>query len=205
MSFPAGTGAAAGLASCHVCWKLAPEDERHCPRCGAKLHLRTPDSLARTLALVVTATILYIPANVLPIMVTDTLVMTEQTTILGGVVLLWNLGSYPVAAVIFFASIFIPSSKLLILYGLCWSVWSGHAAGPQQRTLLYRIIEFIGKWSMIDVFVVAVLVALIRLGGVLTIQPGPAVVAFGAVVALTMIAAEGFDTRLIWDKALADE
>jgi paraquat-inducible protein A len=164
------------------------------------MHVRNPDSVVRTLALLVTACILYIPANVLPIMTTDQLGRSVDSTILGGVVLLWNMGSYPVAGVIFFASVMVPVSKLLIMFALCWSVLSGHAKAARQRTTLYRITEFIGKWSMIDVFVVAVLVVLIRLGGILVIQPGVAAVAFAGVVAVTMVAAEGFDPRLIWDK-----
>ena len=199
MSYPANTAAAQGLALCHTCGHLDRAELHHCSRCGDGLHLRKTDSLQRALALLFTAVILYIPANVLPIMTTEQLGRSIDSTIMGGVVLLWNLGSYPIAGIIFFASVMVPISKLLIMFALCWSVATRHTAAPRQRTVLYRVTEFIGKWSMIDVFVVAVLVALIRLGGILTIQPGIAAVAFAGVVAVTMIAAEGFDTRLIWD------
>lgn len=200
MAFPAGTAAAEGLACCHVCCKLAPESLHRCPLCGASLHLRKPDSLQRTIALVVTASLLYIPANLLPIMTTNQLGRPIDSTILGGVVLLIHHGSYPIAAVIFIASVLVPTSKLLALSWLCWSVSRRHATSHKQRTRLYRATELVGKWSMTDVFVVAILVALIQLGGLLRITAGPAAIAFGGVVIVTMLAAESFDPRLIWDQ-----
>ncbi len=199
-SFPAGSAAAEGLACCHVCFKLAPAERHECPRCGASLHFRLPDSLQRTVALLATATLLYIPANVLPIMTTAQLGQEIESTILGGVVLLVHHGSYPIAAVIFIASVLVPISKLLSLSWLCWTVSRRHAATHQERTRLYRATELVGKWSMTDVFVVAILVALIQLGGIIRITPGPASVAFGGVVIATMLAAESFDPRLIWDQ-----
>lgn len=198
--FPAGTAAAEGLACCHVCTKLAPADLHDCPRCGASMHLRKPDSLQRTIALVVTASLLYIPANVLPIMTTDQLGRATDSTIIGGVVLLIHHGSYPIAAVIFIASVLVPISKLFSLSWLCWSVARRHPTSHQERTRLYRATELVGKWSMTDVFVVAILVALIQLGGLLKITAGPAAIAFGGVVIVTMVAAESFDPRLIWDQ-----
>jgi paraquat-inducible protein A len=198
-AFPARCAAAEGLACCHTCYKLAPETAHACPRCGAALHLRTPDSLQRTLALLVTASILYIPANVLPIMTTEQLGRSIDSTILGGVILLVDMGSYPVAAVIFVASVLVPLGKLFTLYWLCWSVHRNHLGSRRERTRLYRITEFIGRWSMVDVFVVTVLVALIQLGGLLRITPGAAAMAFGGVVIVTILAAESFDSRLIWD------
>jgi paraquat-inducible protein A len=200
MAFPAGSAAAEGLACCHVCCKLAPESLHRCPLCGASLHLRKPDSLQRTIALVVTASLLYIPANLLPIMTTNQLGRPIDSTILGGVVLLIHHGSYPIAAVIFIASVLVPTSKLLALSWLCWSVSRRHATSHKQRTRLYRATELVGKWSMTDVFVVAILVALIQLGGLLRITAGPAAIAFGGVVIVTMLAAESFDPRLIWDQ-----
>jgi paraquat-inducible protein A len=143
--------------------------------------------------------ILYIPANVLPIMLTDQPGRTVESTIMGGVVLLWNMGSYPVASVIFIASVMVPLAKMIALAVLLWSVARKHEMGARERTTLYRITEFIGRWSMIDVFVVAILVALIHLGGLLVIRPGPAALAFAGVVIVTMLAAESFDSRLIWD------
>jgi len=199
-AFPAGSAAAQGLASCHVCYKLAPASSGDCPRCGAALHLRIRDSLQKSFALLVTATILYIPANLLPIMITAQLGTEIESTILGGVILLWEMESYPVASVIFIASVMVPVGKMLALYWLCWSVARGHESSRQQRTRLYRWTEFIGRWSMVDVFVVTILVALIHLGGVMMITPGTASIAFGGVVIVTMLAAESFDPRLIWDQ-----
>jgi paraquat-inducible protein A len=198
--YPAGTAAAAGLACCHICSKLSPATMHQCPLCGAALHVRMTDSLQRTMALVFTAVLLYIPANLLPIMTTSQLGTPEPSTILGGVVILIHHGSYPIAAVIFIASVLVPTGKLIAITWLCWSVARGHKTSHQQRTKLYRVTEFVGKWSMTDVFVVAILVALIQLGGLLSITAGSAAIAFGGVVVVTMIAAESFDPRLIWDQ-----
>jgi paraquat-inducible protein A len=198
--YPLGTAAAEGLATCHTCRKLAPAANHKCPRCGSSLHLRTTDSLQRTIALVVTATLLYIPANILPIMTTTMLGTAEPSTILGGVVLLIHHGSYPIAAVIFIASVMVPTGKLISITWLCWSVARKQKTSQQQRTRMYRVTEFVGKWSMTDVFVVAILVALIQLGGLLSITAGSAAIAFGGVVVVTMVAAESFDPRLIWDQ-----
>lgn len=200
MSFAAGTAAAEGLACCHTCCKLSNGSLHRCPRCGAALHQRTPASLQRTVALLVTATLLYIPANVLPIMTTSQFNRPVESTILGGVVILIHHKSYAIAAVIFIASVMVPISKLLALSWLCWSVKRGQNANHRDRTRLYRVTELVGKWSMTDVFVVAVLVALIQLGGLLRITAGAAAIAFGGVVIVTMLAAESFDSRLIWDQ-----
>jgi paraquat-inducible protein A len=195
----AATAAGRGLASCHLCCKLAAADVEHCPRCGAHMHQRKVDSLQRTLALLVTATILYVPANIYPIMITDQFGTSIESTILGGVVLLINLGSWPVALVIFVASVMVPLAKFFALYYLAWSVRRHPASGHRQRTLLYTLTELIGKWSMVDVFVVAILVALVHLGGFLVIRPGIAAVSFAGVVIVTMLAAHSFDPRLLWD------
>ena len=194
------TAASEGLASCHICCKLAPVTEHSCPRCGAAMHLRKSNSLQRTLALLITATILYIPANIYPIMITETLTEVEYSTILGGVILLINLGSVPVAAVIFIASVVVPSAKLIALFYLVWSVDHLPQRDHRRRTRLYHAAEFIGKWSMTDVFVVAILVALVHLGGLLVIKPGIAALCFAGVVIVTMVAAESFDPRLMWDR-----
>jgi paraquat-inducible protein A len=204
-SYPPGTAAAEGLATCHTCYKLADASHHKCPRCGSGLHVRTDGSIQRTMALVITATILYIPANVLPIMNTSLLGNADPSTILGGVVLLIHHGSYPIAAVIFIASVMVPTGKLMSITWLCWSVSRGQKTSHRQRTTMYRITEFVGKWSMTDVFVVAILVALIQLGGLMSITAGPAAIAFGGVVVVTMVAAESFDPRLIWDTVEADE
>ena len=176
-----------------------------CPRCRAALHTRRPDSLQRTVALLITAVVLYIPANVLPIMTTDQLGQSLDSTILGGVILLVHHGSYPVAAVIFIASVLVPLGKLFALSFLCWGVARRHPTSHRQRTVLYRATELVGRWSMTDVFVVTVLVALIHLGGLIRITPGAAAVAFGGVVIVTMLAAESFDPRLIWDQLGDDD
>jgi paraquat-inducible protein A len=193
------TAANRGLASCHVCYKLAPASVHRCPRCGSEMHLRKSDSIQRTLALLVTSCLLYIPANLYPIMYTDQLGSTEASTIMGGVILLIELGSVPVAVVIFIFSVMVPSGKLMAMFYLVWTVKRHSPLDPRQRSIMYRITEFIGKWSMVDVFVVSILVALVHLGGLLVIRPGVAALSFAGVVIVTMIAAESFDPRLIWD------
>jgi paraquat-inducible protein A len=198
--FPAGTAAAEGLACCHVCLKLAPADLHECPVCGAAMHVRKPDSIQRAVALLITAIVLYIPANVLPIMTTYQFGKPLDSTIVGGVVLLVHHGSYAIAGVIFLASVMVPIGKMLAIAWLCWTISRRHTTSRQERLRLYRATEFVGKWSMTDVFVVAVLVALIALGGLLQIKPGPAAIAFGGVVIATMLSAESFDPRLIWDE-----
>ena len=205
MSESQTTAISQGLAACHLCCKLAPVDQHHCPRCGSAMHARKADSLQRTLALLITACILYIPANVYPIMLTDQLGSTEPSTILGGVILLIELGSVPVAMVIFIFSVMVPSGKFIALYYLVWTAHKGSKISPRQRSMMYRVTEFIGKWSMVDVFVVAILVALVHLGGVLVIRPGIAALAFAGVVIVTMVAAESFDSRLMWDLMEEDD
>ncbi|MDH4039276.1 MAG: paraquat-inducible protein A [Gammaproteobacteria bacterium] len=197
---PGDTAASRHLASCHLCLKLADADLHECPRCGEPLHLRKSNSLQRTLALLVTASVLYIPANMLPIMITDQFGNATDSTILGGVVLLIDMGSVPIAAIIFIASVMVPLGKLIALFYLCWSVGNEKQNDPRQRTVMYRAAEFIGKWSMVDVFVVSILVALVHLTGLLVILPGAAAVAFAGVVLVTMVAAESFDPRMIWDQ-----
>ena len=200
MSSAQDTAASKGLASCHTCCKLAPASEHHCPRCGAELHLRATDSLQRTTALLITASILYIPANLYPIMYTDALGTSDVSTILGGVVLLIQLGSISVALVIFIASVIVPLAKLVAMFYLVWSVERSDRKNHRDRTKMYVAAEFIGKWSMVDVFVVAILVALVHLGGLLVIRPGIAAYSFAGVVLVTMVAAERFIPRLMWDQ-----
>ncbi|MEH6637397.1 MAG: paraquat-inducible protein A [Halioglobus sp.] len=194
------TAASHNLAACHICCKLAPATLHKCPRCGAALHLRKSDSIQRTLALLVTACLLYIPANLYPIMITDQLGSSEGSTILGGVMILIHHGSIPVAAVIFLFSVMVPLSKFMSMFYLVWTVKRHSRVSPRQRTVMYQVTEFVGKWSMVDVFVVAILVALVHLGGLLAIRPGIAALSFAGVVIVTMIAAESFDPRLIWDE-----
>lgn len=202
--FSPGSAAAQGLQACHTCGRVSPLTLRHCPRCHSRLHLRIPYSLQRTWALLLTAILLYIPANSEPIMRTTLLGQETVSTIIGGVVLLWQMGSYPIAAVIFIASVMVPVGKILALAWLSFSVWRGHRLWPRQRTALYRLTELIGRWSMVDVFVVAILVGLIQLGELMSIYPGVAALAFAGVVILTMLAANSFDPRLIWDRLPPD-
>jgi len=199
MSYPADSAAAQGLALCHLCHHLDSVELHNCQRCGSPLHLRNEGSLHRSLALLITAVILYIPANVLPIMTTVQLGSGEPATIIGGVVILAKMGSYPIAAVIFIASVMVPISKMIALAYLIFSAWRRDQFSPKQRTVIYRMTEFVGRWSMVDVFVVAILVALVRLQGLIVIEPGNAALAFAGVVVVTMLAAHEFDVRLIWD------
>ncbi|SJN11724.1 Paraquat-inducible protein A [Halomonas citrativorans] len=196
------TAASQRLTGCPTCGlvnSLTPGHKSRCIRCHEKLHSRLPYSLQRTWALLGAATIMYIPANVYPIMTTTSLGHSSSSTIIGGVVELIQMGSWPVATVIFVASIIVPVGKLLALSWLCIVVRGNSQPNTISRTRLYRITEFIGRWSMVDVFVVAILVALIRAGSLMSITPGPAALAFGSVVVLTMLAAMTFDPRLIWD------
>tara|TARA_B110000093_G_scaffold77186_2_gene84043 strand:- start:3524 stop:3943 length:420 start_codon:yes stop_codon:yes gene_type:complete len=133
-------------------------------------------------------------------MITDQFGSSIESTILGGVVLLIQMDSIPVAVIIFIASVMVPVGKLLSLFYLCWTLKSGSSVSPRQRTIAYRITELIGKWSMIDVFVVSILVALVHIGKILVIRPGIASITFAALVIVTMIASKGFDPRLFWDK-----
>ena len=197
--FPPGTAAALGMASCHTCGWLCGTDDHCCSRCGSTVHLRVPNSLQKTAALIVTAAVLMLPANLMPIMYTEQFGTASANTIVGGTVLLWEHGSYPIALVIFIASVLIPLGKIMALAWLCWSVHASSAGYAVDRTKLYRATEFIGRWSMIDVFVVAILTALIQLGGLLSIRAGSAALAFAGVVIVTMFAAHAFDSRLIWD------
>jgi paraquat-inducible protein A len=189
-----------GIAVCHTCMALNKVGQGFCGRCGSRLHVRVPNSVQRTIAFLLAACLLYIPANLLPIMTTDQFGRATDSTILGGVIILWGHGSYPVALVILIASVLVPIGKILSVGALCWVVIRGHDMSQHQLTLLYRTTELIGKWSMVDVFVVAILVALIQITGIIVIRPGPAALAFAGVVILTMIAAEQFDPRLIWDR-----
>jgi paraquat-inducible protein A len=188
-----------GLAGCHVCTQLSPARHHHCPRCGAPLHLRKPHSLQRSWALLLTALILYVPANVYPIMQVTSLGQTQSDTILSGVIHLWVVGMYPLAAIIFIASVFVPLLKMLALLYLLLSVQFCWRWGLRERTVLYRLTEAVGRWSMVDVFVVALLAALVHFDELATIVPGSAALAFAAVVVATMFAAMAFDPRLMWD------
>ena len=192
-----------GLISCHschlLCQKAKQPSHMRCPRCGASLHDRKPNSIARTWALVLAAFIFYIPANVLPITIVISLGKAQADTIMSGVIYFLQTGMWPIALIIFLASVFIPLLKLLVLVFLLISVQRKTSWRRQDRTRLYRIVEIIGRWSMVDIFVVTILVALVHLGGLATIHAGPGALFFGAVVVITILAAMSFDPRLIWD------
>jgi paraquat-inducible protein A len=195
--------AQAGYVGCHACGLLCrmgdPLQPAHCPRCAATLHVRKPNSQSRTWALLIAAYILYIPANVLPIMKTSTLLTSQDDTIMSGVIFLWTSGSWPLALLVFFASVTVPLLKLIAMTLLVVSVQVRSKWQPMQRLRLYRLVEFVGRWSMMDIYVVTILVALVQLQSLASIQPGPGAVAFGLVVVLTMSAAMTFDPRSIWD------
>ena len=198
-AFHPQSAAREGFALCHSCGLASRAEHRRCPRCHAPLHLRNRESLQRTWALTIAAFLLYFPANLLPILRVDSFLGTQENTIVGGVVQFWRDADYPVAIIIFAASVVIPVLKLLSIVTLCIAARSGRR--PHSMTRLYRVTEFIGRWSMVDVFVVAILVGLVQLGSAISIHPGAAAVSFAGVVVLTMLAAMTFDPRLIWDAA----
>jgi len=197
-----------GLLHCHTCSYLvrqSGEEKSHrCPRCADRLHLRKPNSLTRTKALLVTGIMLFIPANLFPIMTIAYFGHGEPSTILGGVSHLVASGMWPLALIVFFASIMVPISKFVGIIFLLSSVRRESAWRPEDRTRLYRVLETIGSWSMVDVFVIALLTALVQFDGLTTIYPGIAASFFAATVVVTMLATESFDPRLMWD-ALEDE
>lgn len=201
MTGVAVTARGAGLAACHDCGKLAriAGHHEHCDRCGAALHFRKPDSLNRSWALLIASAIFYLPANLLPITRTAALGNVQSDTIMSGVIYFLHHGDWPLALVIFVASVAVPFLKILVLTFLLITAQRRSTWKPLDRTRLYRITELVGRWSMVDVFVVTILVALVQLGVLATIEAGPGAMYFGFVVVLTMLAAESFDPRLIWD------
>nr|WP_264713606.1 paraquat-inducible protein A [Limobrevibacterium gyesilva] len=188
------------LLGCECCGLVTPAAPR-CPRCGSRLHARKPDSLNRTVALLVAAMILYIPANLLPVMTIISFGSGSPSTILGGVVELADAGMWPLAILVFFASITVPVLKLIGLWLLVITTRNASSWRLRERTRIYRIVEGVGRWSMIDVFMISILTAIVRLGTLATIRPGPGVTSFCGVVIVTMFAAMIFDPRLMWDAA----
>lgn len=195
-----GTARQQGLIGCLFCGATLSGEAKHCDRCGHSVYSRRPKSIGTTAALLIASLVMYIPANVFPIMQTTFLGSTEPSTIMGGVLLLWSLGSYPVALIILLASVVIPLAKVLALSWLCWQSYFPSRQHTAQKIKLYRITELVGRWSMIDVFVVAILTSLVQMGNFMSILPGPAVLSFTSVIVLTMLAAMTFDPRLLWDK-----
>jgi paraquat-inducible protein A len=170
-----------------------------CGRCGAALHARKPGSLERTWALTLGAALLYVPSNLFPVMTISQFGKGESDTIFSGIQALLAAGWYPIAAMLFFASIMVPMLKLIGLTGLLVAVQRRSRWNPRQRTKIYRAVEAIGRWSMLDMFTTSLLVALVQLGAVMSIQAGIGAVCFAGVVVLTMLAAQSFDPRIIWD------
>lgn len=189
-----------GLAGCHTCGKVVPLELGNCPRCGSHLHLRKPDSIQRTVAFMLAAAVLYIPANMLPIMTVVEIGEVTQNTIVGGMLTFWRSGAYPIAIVIFTASILIPLLKIIALTWLCLAAKGKLHPSPGMLGRVYWFTELLGRWSMVDIFVVGILVALVQLGNYMTITVGPGALAFAGVVVLTMFAAMSFDPRLLWDR-----
>jgi len=193
------------LTNCHNCHLLCavnPQDGQHdsrCPRCSSPLHLRKPESLTHCTALLIAAFVMYIPANFLPVIVVTSFGKTEGDTIMGGVIYLATSGDWPLALIVFIASICAPSIKMVILFFLLVSVHFKSQWRPQERTRLYRLTEGIGRWSMVDIYVDTLMAALVQIQGLMVIEVGVGAVAFGAVVVFPILAAKAFDPRLIWD------
>lgn len=199
------TAAEQGFLLCRTCGLVCRQArlqllcEARCPRCLSMLHIRKRDSIGRTWAFLIAASILYIPANLLPVMETHTRFRAQENTIMDGVVLFWTAGERFIAAVVFGASVMIPLLKLIAMSFLAVTTQRRSLWRPYQRAKLYRLVERIGRWSMLDVFVVTIAVGLVHIHSIATIHAGIGTTAFGAVVVLTMLASKSFDPRLIWD------
>ena len=197
------TAARAGLLVCNSCGELQRPAGEHaamgCARCGAGLHWRKPDSLLNSWVLLATAAALYLPANLLPVLESDSLFDAHSDTILSGVRFLWNNGDAFIAAIIFIASIILPGAKILGLALLLVTAQRRSTWRPNLRAAIYRTLESVGRWSMVDIFVAAVLVALVQFKTLAQVEAGPGATAFAAVVLFTMFASMSFDPRLIWD------
>lgn len=195
----------AGLTGCTSCGRVWPQGTTLCERCGARLHPVSSRRLQTVWAWLAAGVIFYIPANLYPMLRTSTLTGSQENTILGGVVELVAHHNYGVAAIVFIASIMIPLAKFFAISYLALAVGNENRAGGHKHLWLFEVVEFIGRWSMIDVFVVAILSALVQLGFVASIHPGPAAVSFALSVAFTMLSAQSFDPRLIWRGQPVDE
>lgn len=198
------TARAAGLIACHGCDRLyvaaeVGDEGGRCGYCGQPLYSRSPQSLERSAAWLLAALILYLPANLYPMMWTTSLGRMQANTILEGVVVLMQGGSYGIAVVVFVASVLIPIFKFLVLGYLLLSIVRAKPTALSERLRLYRWVEVVGRWSMLDVFVVAILAAMVQFSSVAAVQPGIAVDAFAAVVICTMLSAQALDSRLIFD------
>jgi len=194
---------AAGLWRCRGCAAAvappASASRARCPRCGAVVTPRHPDSIARSWAFLLAGTALYLPANLLPVTTTASFAGSQSDTIFSGIVYLWADGSWALALIVFIASIVVPVSKLLVLSWLLISVQRRDCRFTMARLKAYRVLELVGRWSMLDIFVVAMLAAVVQIESLAELRPGPGAMAFGAVVVLTMLATHAFDPRLLWD------
>jgi paraquat-inducible protein A len=190
-----------GLVRCHDCGTLAKSAaaSRPCPACGSPLHARIPNSLRRTLAFLLSGYALYVPANLFPIMTVTQFGVGEPHTILGGILALIKSNMLPIAVLVFIASIAVPLLKLFGLTLLWLCVFYRWQVNARRWTQMYRIIAFVGRWSMLDIFMISILISLVDLGGVASVLAGPAATAFASVVVITLFAAKSFDPRLIWD------
>lgn len=192
-------------AQCHTCNVVMsiPNEANNlrlgCSRCGSVVHRRKPNSLSRTWALLIAAAICYVPANAYPIMAVTSFGRTQTDTILSGTIYLFVHGMWPLALIVFVASIVVPMLKLIGLTALIISVQRKSQWRPRERAGLYRIVEIVGRWSMVDVYVVTILVALVHLGSLASVDAQIGSFFFGAVVVLTLLASQSFDPRLIWD------
>ncbi|HEX3848332.1 MAG TPA: paraquat-inducible protein A [Steroidobacteraceae bacterium] len=201
---PPATGRSLGLLVCLTCRATVRDTQapfQRCPRCEAPIHRRKPHSLALTAVLLLAAAVLYVPANVLPVMDTRTFFDNESDTIMSGVLVLLHSGSWPIAVLVFIASIVVPLLKIIALGVLWWTAWRRYRGRRLQRTQLYRMLEFIGRWSMLDIYAVSLLATLVQIQSFASIIVGWGAWAFAAVVVLTLFAARTFDERLLWDPA----
>jgi paraquat-inducible protein A len=197
-----------GLMTCESCGLSSlPAPGAHqgrCPRCDEHLHFRKPDAITRTWAYLIAAAICYVPANLLPVLTTTTAQGTDSDTILQGVVLLWSPTGWPLSILVLIASIMIPSAKILAMVYLLIGVQRGAKTSQRQRVRMFRVVQFVGRWSMVDVFVDTFTAALVQLQPLMSIEPASGLFFFAAVVVLTMLAVESFDPRLIWDTSLPE-
>jgi paraquat-inducible protein A len=192
-----------GLAGCHICGQVMRlNDEHHalCPRCGSDVHYRKNNAISRAWALLISAFIMYIPANTEPIMRSISLGDESSDTIISGVIYFLTHGDWPIALVIFLASVMLPMLKMIAIAYLLIMVQRGKVTRQREKTRLYLLAEVLGRWSMVDIFVVALMITLVQLGQLMTIEPGPAAIAFSLVVILTMFSEMVFDPKLIWDE-----
>ena len=199
MTAPLITAREAGLVSCQQCGRVHKLANAVCNRCGGGLRSRDETSIQRVWAWLIAGIIAYVPANIYPILITNTLKESSQSTIIKGVLELLYQGNFSIAAIVFIASVIIPIGKFLAIIYLAITVQRRSALNQHQRHQLFAIVEFIGRWSMVDIFVVAILSSLVQLDSLATINPGLAAICFALSVVFTMISAQNFDARLIWD------